>query len=57
MKIQEIRTSVTIVYKKKRTVQKVLTLDIDNQEDLMQVMDKIKNRVNDQDEKVNKYVK
>ena len=36
---------------------KVLTLDIDNQEDLMQVMDKIKKRVNDQDEKVNKYVK
>ena len=35
----------------------VLTLDIDNQEDLMQVMDKIKKRVNDQDEKVNKYVK
>ena len=57
MKIQEIRTSVTIVYKKKRTVQKVLTLDIDNQEDLMQVMDKIKKRVNDQDEKVNKHVK
>jgi hypothetical protein len=28
---------------------KVLTLDIDNQEDLMQVMDKIKKRVNDQD--------
>ena len=35
----------------------MLTLDIDNQEDLMQVMDKIKKRVNDQDEKVNKYVK
>ena len=57
MKIQEIRTYCNNSLQKKRTVQKMLTLDIDNQEDLMQVMDKIKKRVNDQDEKVNKYVK